>query len=230
MKRACISLIALLCVFMTACVSNAKYNALEERVAALEKIHGIKVVDDKKTESKTKSGKNTYPINKKTEQEIYEEILTILQNKPSQGQTVDDYAKVLGGKPVKNIFAGGVYGSLRFYFQENLDDAPQKDQITYVGVSGVYQNMDGSIGISNKTDDFYSYVAFSLMDYDRAAKVYDLLFDELSKQYSNTMNDQYEHTKWRAIGSPEKDGNSTYFLSLEKKEEYYVLNALYLFK
>ena len=227
MKRVFVSLIALLCVFMTACVSNSEYRALEKRVATLEKIHGITVEEDTNIKSKGKSGKNTYSLNKKSEQEIFDEIMAVLRNEPYQGQTIDDYTKDLNSKPVKDSFGGSVYGSLQLLFQENLDEKPQKDQISYVGVSGVYQNMDGSIGINANKEGFYSYAVFYILDYDRAAKVYDLLLEELSTQHGSVHNDQNKHTEWTATGFPAQGGSGTRFLSMEKKEEYYMFSVRY---
>ncbi len=227
MKRVFVSLIALLCAFMTACVSNSEYRALEERVAALEKIHRITVEEDTSTKSEGKSVKNTYSLNNKSEQEIFEEIMAILRNKPYQEQTIDDYTKSLGGKPVEKSFKNGAYGSLNFYFQYNTDEKPQKDQISYVGVSGVYQNMDGSIGIGSKKEGFYSYAVFCILDYDRAVKIYDLLFEELSTQYDRTYKDSSIPTVWRRTGYPAHGGSGTEFLSMTRQEEYYMFSVRY---
>lgn len=236
-KRYLILLIAAVMLLTVGCVSDKEYKELEERVSFLESLHGVSHNDipDETEQSEDVSSMQSvstdnyiYDISSLSTDEIVKDCMYYFGLYPSQGQFVDDFEKSLKLSPASRQFdvstEGQYYYSKGYYFyyyKSSNDTTPTHDAICSIFIGGLKNEMDGSIGIVSDSER-NNYPAIDLqiyiINYDRAAELYEKLSESLKPYYSSS-KDSREGTYWSC-----KAGNlydSYTFLSMEKKTDYY---------
>ncbi len=188
--------------------------------------------NDKKA-SEEKPNIFLYYIDEMTPEKIAKECEYYYMNIPYEGETYEEYLSTFKAKPANDFKEN----SHRFYTDSFGDfQPPTRDVIRTITVSGILPQMDGTIGY-NESDNTEIDVIVELWikDYDRAEKVYNLLFDYLSPHYSfNKFNqpvDYRETTYWHAEGSQRVEAselvNKIDFLTMETYEDFYVIKSTY---
>ena len=111
---------------------------------------------------------------------------------------------------------------LDFTYVEKTDPPiiADKDAIVCIAINGMESEMDGSVRYATyKTGDIS--VDVDIVDYDKAAAVYDVLPDTIREPFLKKLS-FYEGTHWSATGNTEDDEWFDY-LDLRKYENGYRL-------
>lgn len=247
---------------LSGCVSEKEYRDLTSRVEYLESLHGVgnsshPVAETTETSAKPSAKDNVkenvdeglddyflYYVDNMTAEEIASECEYYFTNMPYKGETYEEYESTLKVAPYKASAADYQYQLLYKFYTSDYDydvRIPEKDAIKAIRISGVEPQMDGTIGFG--TNSYNPKVTVSvelwISDYEKAAKVYDLIFnysspnyqaDESAHFYGDQLVDSRETTTWYADGVFQNSKNSwsnERFMTMEKKDSFYVLTVQY---
>ncbi len=241
------------------CVSQSDYNELVSRVEYLESLHNVEKETSASTETFAPASEETvmtednkedeniylYYIDSMSAEEVATECEYYFNNLPYKGESYEEYEGTMKVTPIISTYwnySDGIY--YKFYTAEigQKIEPPMKDIIKSINIYGIYPQMDGSIGFGDNTYNPVATVRVELWisDYDKAAEIYDLLFDYSLPNYQpnerefgrsdSAVRDYRETTSWRAEGmfrTSDSSWSGETFLTMEKQGEFYVLIAQY---
>ena len=241
-----ISLVMILC----GCGSSDEYkylekklNELEDRISKIEENTNIEtsMSDGKKEDVQESENSFFYSIEGMNGEQIKNEVVQILTNLPKKGDVYENFITTYKVTPLKDksetnrldFFSSGSYELYRSDVIKSKWEKPEKDYIISIVLSGWYAEMDGTMGITDKT---LVEVELVIHDYNLAVDVYDGLFNFLSKNYYD-IRDNRETTYWESIGDFYPDGYDERkwmmnyievpFVTMEKKANSFTIHAKY---
>lgn len=229
-----------ICLIFSGCVSDADYEALEERVTRLEEtienqqqlstadsspddsINQDNTEDESIVDNQEIHDPYAYSISDYSGQQVYDEVMKILNNPPYQNEPYEEYEKIFPVAPI--YIENDNFNLLRYYFYDlqSVVETPKSDVIYYVSLDGTCTELDGTIGI----DGLYGAKAVEvevklfITDYDKATEVYNLLFDRIAPNYNNVSNTT-EGSIWSGQGSITLSENTGYggaFISMYRDD------------
>ena len=255
-----LSLIAIcFCLSLTGCVSDSEFKALEDRVSSLEeqleKSTAVSVTETGATaisnagsqsnkvelydteaisESTSDIGENThgsytYCIDKLSNDSVVAECEYYFNNAPAQGDSFDTYYSKLKATPVKRFDDNGV--NCLFYDIVQDEHPSNHDYITAISIPGSQTEMDGSIGYQG--NQYSVHVSMIIQDYERAAFIYDKLYDIIVNEHYTDINDKRDSTNWRSTAmfwDTDSGAFGVTFLSMTKQDFGYELEATKSFR
>ena len=245
MRNKVLAVAFLLCLTITGC-GNASQNANNDMISIDDynkviderdyyKEQYEKLINQQSTDISTESASenNTstdisfnYYIDDLSSDEIVNECMTILNNIPENGQTIEQYESSLKFLPLDtSIDEYFMY----YYFSKEHDphrSFPSKSAVTYISGANIGTQMDGTLALRS---DQYHWMTIELCitDYETASAVYDSLFSTLSPLYTD-IDDSRDGTNWRAYAMYKYTSNaaaSVEFMNLEKVDNGYILHA-----
>ena len=225
------------CILLSGCVSNSEFRELEQRVSYLEDQLGTyesydydsredeaveNVQDDKSSDSSY-----SYYIDELSDSEVLEECKYYFYNIPTQGESFEDYYSSLRATPVNTFEDFGV--ECQFYDNRINNEPTDRDVLTDIRIPGTQAEMDGSIGYN--TDHYGVTISMIIKDYDRAANIYDGLYEIIVNDYYYDINDRRDSTSWRTsamfLKGETLGGFGVDVLSMEKGSNGFKLTATY---
>ncbi|WP_034464695.1 hypothetical protein [Butyrivibrio fibrisolvens] len=250
MKRIRMAFCIIMCVCLSGCVSKAEFEDLESRVSILESEVGIQnptnsdesavetdqgeVSDESRESNGMQTGsdeKYVYYVDTMSAHEVVEECLRLFDVVPLEGQSVEEYVSAFNIPPVyePSIIEDGIKNTLVLEYSTVGDgDTPiiaDKDAIVRVTITGLQSEMDGSIGYTYWP--VYMEIEIDIIDYEKAAAIYDELYEILAPSFSDIESNQ-DGTSWEAKGNYNDYFGGT-FLRLDKYDDgfrLYVMNML----
>ncbi len=232
----------MLCVLLAGCVSEREYAELESRVKKLEEIINVDSLQDdsltkpdlnittsnsaieEKDDSEEIQSSYTYSIGNLSNEEVIKECQYYYENVPYQGEPYDEYYKTLKVPPVRTYEEFGV--NCQFYDSANSFDNPEQDVITDIRIQNSQTEMDGTIGY---TGYYYTVIVEMIIkDYDRAANIYDGLYNLIISDDYSEIEDDRSSTTWRSFGMFRYIDNAatgSWFLTMEKQDKGFVIVA-----
>lgn len=149
-----------------------------------------------------------------------------LKTLPEAGNKPEEFSTEFNNKPISFDFGpDNSDDCLTFKFYKDEKSIPLKDALTKVRLSGVYSQMDGSMGLQ---EDIVIGVYCVIYDYDRAANLYNRLYEFLSPYYF-CVEDNRETTSWQAQGlfvsRGIKAGSPCSFVTLDRRDDHYELRG-----
>lgn len=250
-KTKIIALLIVCCTIISGCVSKSDYETLEKRVETLEKLLNEQNAvntekDDVKNEISAKEDNGRpettlphddvanqesiiYSVDNMSEQEILEECNYYFNNLPFKGESYDEYRKTMKAAPLDTSIAESTY----FIFTNDSYGIPDEDYIRTIRVDGIITQMDGTIGFQEQMPIIVN-IELVIHKYEKAEKIYDLLYDQLSPMFNDSLEkessviDSRESTYWYAQGYIKTSDHSTkqtYYLSMRKDGDFYTINA-----
>ena len=189
------------CIILSGCVSDSEFRELEERVSALENQVGINELssselDESNTHNDDSQERDdssfTYFIDSLSDSEVVEECEYYFYNIPDQGESFDTYYSCLKAVPVNTFEDNGV--ECQFYDNRIMNEPTDRDVITWIRILGTQSEMDGNIGYCM---DYYGVtIGMIITDYDRAAYIYDALYNSIVNEYYFEIDDRRDSTTW----------------------------------
>ena len=186
---------------------------------------------DTATENVSESSTNAdinfnYYIDDLSSDAIVTECLAILDNIPTNGQTIDQYESSFKQLPLDSQIDEYF---MFYYFTKEHDvrrNFPSKSAVSYVSGTNIGTQMDGTLAL--RSDQFHwMTIELCITDYETASAVYDGLYNALSPLYTDIDN-RRDGTIWRASAMYKYTSNAAAgveFMKLEKVENGYILQA-----
>ncbi len=208
---------------LSGCVKESDFKELEDRVSQLEA-----KIDEKETEennivhsndlntnnevtnneqasleSVQDSSLYSYVISDKTPEEIKSIVFELIDHLPNSGDTIEIYNDSFDVKPCSAELSE--YYDLGYtckYFKGDSINSPDSDIIAGLQIIGIYKEMNGTLGVRDSRE---SIVSLAIIDYDRAEKIYDVLYEEL-KGMDRSSVDGKKGTFWSCYGKNSATG------------------------
>ena len=241
MKRKCIlSLLLIISIMFMGCVSDSDYKALEQRVSYLEQQLGVSTGNESGTNPDVAITSNSdnankepdkseepfsYYIDNLSDDQVVAECKYYFENIPSQGESFDSYYSKLKATPVS---ASTDYGVGAKFYGSNIYEVTSHDAITEISIAGSQTEMDGTIGYS--TNYYGVQIKMIIQDYNRAANIYDQLYNIIVDENYRDIDDRRDSTNWQAYGIIYHDGSWGFdvpFMNMDKRENGYHIEAIY---
>ena len=233
----------LLCFILSGCSSDSKYTELEQRVAYLESLLGVNENSETPAYSEAydstnnntitetgeiaeKDGDFLYYIDNMSAEEIVSECVYYFNNLPYKGEHFEEYLNTFKVTP---ILEDPLYPRIRYYYK--ADAIPEKDVLKEITIDGWLTQMDGSLTYVGESSWPYTTIGVYLWikDYNKAADVYDRLYNYLLPYYSEDglIEDHREGTSWYARGGFPLPNGTTFleFMNMSKSNDYFVIYA-----
>ena len=179
--------------------------------ALLSKQEESNIVEEKE---QTSDADYNYYLDNLSSAEIVTECMSILNNVPQTGMTIEQYESSFKCKPLET-FVDEYSTSLKFAKEPDPKKSfPDRNAITDVLGVNIGPQMDGTIAMHNEPNMICDIeLNLCITDYETAVAVYDGLLNELSTTYFN-IKDQRDGISWRASGAFNFTNDSTGFVDI----------------
>ena len=222
MKR--LVLLALSCIVLSGCgFDESNIGNQDER----GRISNSTTENNQSSNENSDSSSYTYYIDKLSDSEVINECKYYFTNVPKQGTSYQDYYSNLKATPVNRFEDNDL--EYQFYDLHKDNEACDRDAITWIRILGTRPEMDGSIGYSK---DYYAVtVGLIIKDYNRAANIYDGLYNAIVNDHYDSINDNRSSTTWTTdamfLKGPGLGGFSVNMVRMTKEDDGFHLMASY---